>query len=225
MRKTPTLLLSFALLLLSCSSITMISDNRKPTVAVQAGIGHGGIIENTDLKQIPNVQPDAFTGATKISPVLGVHAKLPVFKNDIESGLDFMYSNQTFKYNDLTNSFRGDRDLSTSQIMLPVTYNFNLFRKTPGGLLALKVGAVFQYNMVSIDDKSVDLPSYEINHFSRGMIFGISSSPVNFQNGAKMGFTIDFYRGSRIYTDFYNQKNFKMPGSSFMKFGITYQFR
>jgi hypothetical protein len=229
MRKTfSTISFLTLIIMMGCAPTSTLTENTekwKPKYTIQLGIAHGGIIENTDLKQIPNTDIDAFTGATSKGPNVGVHVKFPIYKNDIESGIDYLNSKQIFRYNDNVNGYNGKRNLNTSQLMVPLTYNFNLLRKIkPGGLFSLKLGMVFQYNIVNIDDNQTTLPTYSINSFSKGMVFGISSTPYSFSNGSKLGLFLDFYRGSRIYTDFYNQEGFKMPASSFAKTGIIFQF-
>jgi hypothetical protein len=189
-------------------------------------MAHGGIIENTDLKQIPNAEPDAFTGATKISPTIGAHVKLPVLRNAIETGVDYMYANQTFTYNDNNNGFNGKRKLSTSQFMVPITLDFNLMKyKNPQGVATIKIGMVSEYNIVNVKDENILLPEYSLNHFSSGITMGVSSMPITLRNNSKLGFSFDLYRGGRIYTDFYNKKEFEMPASSFFKATIIYQFK
>ncbi|TVQ19555.1 MAG: hypothetical protein EA361_00665 [Bacteroidetes bacterium] len=64
---------------------------------------------------------------------------------------------------------------------------------------------------------------YTMNRWSNGGTLGISAYPVMFNNGSKLGFYFDAYRGSRIYTDFFNQKEFDIPASGFMKFGLSYK--
>lgn len=61
--------------------------------------------------------------------------------------------------------------------------------------------------------------------FFIGGLLGISAYPVRFGNGSKLGIYIDVYRGSQIYEDYYNQKVFETPGSSFVKGGIWYRFK
>jgi hypothetical protein len=136
-----------------------------------------------------------------------------------------MHNHQTFKYIDAGNMYIGVREINVSQLMLPLTYNFTLFRIIlPEADIQLKAGYLGQINIISTEGFGI-LPDYSLRHFSNGATAGISALPFKFENGSKLGFFLDIYRGSRIYTDYYNQSGFEMPGSSFMKFGLKFQFK
>jgi hypothetical protein len=202
-------------------------EKYKPAFKFQVGINKGGIIENTDLKQIPNTEVDAYSGATRTGFNTGVKVLLPIKRNDIETGIEYMYNNQTFTYNDHLNGYNGIRKLGISQFMIPLTYNIGLFRihnKFEEGLITFKLGYLIQLNTVNINDVTGNLPEYKLKNFSSGFTAGLVTSPFHFKNGSRLGLYLDFYRGSRIYEDFYNQKEFEMPATSFIKYGISYQF-
>jgi hypothetical protein len=136
-----------------------------------------------------------------------------------------MFSKQVFSYQDPANGYTGNRNIGMSQFMVPLTYNFTfLKKKRPGGLFQLKLGMMFQYNMLSLDDNGSLLPDYHVNRLSNGMILGFETTPFRLENGSRIGFYADLYRGTQIYEDFYNQSAFEMPGSSFFKAGIIYHF-
>lgn len=217
-------------LIISSCSLTDKS-NRGFKISVQAGLNKGGITENTDLKVVPNAEPagdakiDAYTGATRISVNAGMHVNKPLKYGEIEFGLDYMQNNQTFTYADQNNMYNGVRKLSVNQVMIPLTYNFVLFKKfLPLAEIQLKLGYMVQVNFVSTNGTGI-LPEYSINKWSNGAVFGISVYPFKFGNGSKLGIYIDAYRGSQVYLDYYNQKSFKMPGSSFVKGGLRYRFK
>ncbi|RPH32748.1 MAG: hypothetical protein EHM93_07935 [Bacteroidales bacterium] len=210
------------LMLAGCS---ISKDTLHPYYRAQIGFNKGGITENTDFTKTSNVQPDAFTGATKIGFNASGHVVLPIKRNAIETGIDYMYNNQTFTFNDYSNGYSGNRRISSSQIMLPVTYNFSFFHKNnPLGSIQFKVGYLIQFNMFSVLDSGTALTDYSLNNFSSGITAGLSATPFHMNNGSKLGFYFDVYRGTKIYNDFYNQSIYEMPASSFMKFGIIYQF-
>jgi hypothetical protein len=168
---------------------------------------------------------DAFSGATNYGINTGIHIAKPLKYNKVESGIDYMYNLQTFTYNDAVNNYSGVRELKVLQIMIPLTYNFVLFRNLlPDADIQLKLGYAGQLNFVS-ESGTGTLPDYSVKPWSNGATFGISAFPVQFKNGSKLGFYFDAYRGTQVYEDFYNQKSFEMPGSSFMKFGFKYQLR
>jgi hypothetical protein len=225
--------ISNILLFAGCISQQSASDKAKykPGFKFQAGINKGGIVENTDMDAYSGATHtvsgtvDAYSGATKTGFNTGAKVLLPVRRNAIETGIDYMYNNQTFTYQDNVNGYNGKRKLGTSQFMVPLTYNIGLFRKKyEEGLITFKFGYLIQFNSVNIKDETVNLPEYKILKFSNGFTAGLATSPFHFKNGSKLGLYIDMYRGTRIYEDFYNQKEFEMPASSFIKYGISYQF-
>lgn len=203
-------------------------SHRAMKYSLQAGINKGGITENTDLSVLSNPldenHVDAYSGATRTGVNVSAHINKPLKYGEIESGLDYMYNDQTFLFNDQENMFVGVRSFNVKQIMLPMTYNFNIFKKAlPQAELQFKLGFMGQFNFITILDTGA-LPDYSINAYSSGALFGISAYPVKFANGSKLGFYIDAYRGSQIYEDYYNQETFEMPGSSFVKGGIRFRF-
>lgn len=225
--KTITIeLLFFVLvcLIFSCSTVEKVSTEKKTTVSLHVGSNMGGITENTDMSVIPGVRVpdeatvDAFSGATHPGFNTGVHINHRFKKNQVETGLDYMYNYQKFNYSDAGNKYIGVRELHVSQFMVPVTYNF-VFQKVG---LQLKVGLLGQFNLVSGKGAGI-LPDYSVIPFSAGPTLGFSFLPFYFRNGDKLGIYCDIYRGSQIYKDFYNQPEFEMPGSSFVKFGFKYQ--
>lgn len=211
-------------LIVSCSTFEKISTEKKTIVSLQMGSNMGGITENTDMSVVSRVKVpseatvDAFTGATHLGFNASVHINHRLKRNQIETGLDYMYNFQKLNYIDVGNNYIGVRKLHVSQFMVPITYNFE-FQK---GGLQLKVGLLGQFNLVSGIETGV-LPEYSVVPFSAGPTFGISALPIHFSNGDKLGIFCDIYRGSQIYKDFYNQPGFEMPGSSFVKFGLKYQ--
>lgn len=225
MRRYRILLFAF---IISIFCIATTPNPNRAKISVLVGANQGGIVENTDMSVVPNVSTppeaivDAFTGATQTGFHAGVHINQPVGKNEVETGLEYMFSHHTFNYIDNGNMYIGVRRASLSQIMLPLTYNFILVRNID---LQLKLGVTFQYNLVRINDITVfNLPDYKIHHFSAGPTLGVSAFPVKFANGNKLGLYLDLYRGSQIYEDYYNQTTFEMPGSAYLKGGIKYQF-
>lgn len=213
--------------MLGCSTTTRTTEKSewKSTYRVQLGTNKGGIVENTDLTVISNTEVDAFSGATSKGLNASGKVILPLKRNAVETGVDFMYNHQTFTYNDSENSFLGERNIDVSQLMIPATYSFGFFRKNnPEGIFQLKVGLVAQLNFFSISDGNGNFPEYSTKTFSSGATFGFSTTPVKLRNGSKLGFYIDAYRGSQAYEDFYNRTEFEMPGTAFVKYGVIYQF-
>jgi hypothetical protein len=217
------------LIITACSSLNTLTQNQDEDkefkYRVQAGINHGGIVENTDMDELNNVAIDGFTGATKLGINAGAHVLVPAFNNHVEIGIDYMYNNQTFKYNDAISGYYGNRKIGTSQILFPITFNLGLFKQNnPEGLFQVKLGYALQYNIFNISDDGNTLPDYSTKSFSSGLVFGFTSAPYKFENGSRLGIYVDLYRGSQLYEDFYNNSSFKMPGSSFLKSGLYYQF-
>lgn len=226
-----TFLLSLSLLIInSCSTTKQSVTDKKLKLSIQGGANIGGITENTDMTVVPDVAVppeatvDAFTGATRLGYNVGVHTSKKLKNNQVEAGLDYMYNFQTFNYIDAGNFYIGVRRLQVSQIMMPLSYNLVLFKNLlPNADIELKIGILGQLNFVSVNETGI-LPAYSVNPCSFGPTFGLSAYPFQFKNGNKLGFYFDGYRGTRIYEDFYNQPRFEMPGSSFIKFGLKYQF-
>lgn len=213
-----------SVLLMACSVSKEISTEKKSRFSFQAGSNWGGITENTDMSVVPGVQVpaeatvDAFSGATQMGFNAGVHLNRQLKKNGLETGLDYMYNYQKFNYIDAGNRYIGVRELHVSQFMLPLTYNFVIQKAG----FQVKAGLLGQFNLVSATGVGI-LPDYSVIPFSAGPTLGVSFLPVRFGNGDKLGIYCDIYRGSQIYKDFYNQPEFEMPGSSFVKFGLRYQ--
>ena len=208
--------------------VTISCSTAKQKISFQSGVNQGGIVENTDMGVVSGVSTpaeatvDAFTGATQTGFNAGVHLNQPVGKNELETGLDYMYNHHTFNYIDIGNRFIGVRRIGLSQIIVPLTYNFVVNSNID---LQLKFGLAVQYNLVNVKDVTVfSLPEYNIHRFSAGPTVGVSAFPVHFSNGNKLGLYFDMYRGSQIYEDYYNQTTFEMPGSAYMKCGLKYQF-
>jgi hypothetical protein len=227
--KTHTYFLIALIILTSCASSRKVSEayqNRKVKFGVEAGANKGGIVENTDLTKVENTPVDGFTGATSMGFHVGAHAVIPLGRNDVQAGLSYFYSPQTFSYNDAVNGYFGTRKISLSQLVVPVTYNINLFkRKLDPETLCLKLGGVLEYNMPLINDEGSHLTDYSIKKISGGVTLGISTMPFRFSDQSKLGLSFDFYKGTQIFDDFYNRPEFEMPTSSYMKLSIIYQFK
>ena len=213
----------------SCSLPNQLSSEKKVKFALLAGSNIGGITENTDMSVVPGVKVpeeatvDAFSGATQIGFNIGIHTNMPLKRNEIETGADYMYNHQTFTYIDEGNKYIGVRELHVSQLMLPVTFNLGLLKKQmPEAELQVKVGLIGQVNFISGKGTGI-LPDYSVVPLSAGPTLGVSVLPFHFRNGDKLGIYCDIYRGSQIYKDFYNQPEYEMPGSGFVKFGLKYQ--
>lgn len=218
------LFIAFVLILTGCNTSKQ-GGSWHPYYRAQVGLNKGGITENTDFTKTTDIEPDAFSGATKMGFNASGHIVLPLKRNAIETGLDYMYNNQTFTFKDASNGYSGTRKIGCSQFMLPITYNFGLFRKNnPIGDLQIKIGYLMQLNLISTYDKGAALTNYSTKPFSSGFTLGLSATPFKLSNGSRLGFYIDGYRGTKIYDDFYNRSIYEMPGSSFVKFGVIYQF-
>ncbi len=226
--RTKLAIFTFFTILLSGCAVKKHQQTQSK-LAVQAGINKGGITENTDMSVITaleaDIMPDAFSGATKTGFNAAVKVNIPLHKNELETGLGYMYNAQSFSYADPLNGHDGTRQLNVSQFQIPLTYNVVLFRKLlPSSELQIKVGYLGQINLLDIKDEG-QLPSFEQKGWSNGAILGLSAYLYEFSNGNRIGFYTDVYRGSQIYFDFYNQKKFEMPGTSFIKAGLRYQFK
>jgi hypothetical protein len=220
--------ISIALLIIGIMNACTFTEKGKRGIgySVRGGINKGGITENTDLAIIEGAEADAFTGATKTGYHAGARINVPVGSNTLESGMDYLTNRQTLTYNDPVNGFTGDRNIRSYRLMIPVTYNIGMFkRRVSDGMVQLKVGYALQFNHgYKVTDCGENLPAYSLRRWSNGITLGLTITPVVFVNGAKVGFYIDGYRGSRMYTDYYNPANAEIPGSSNFSAGITFHF-
>jgi len=219
------LVFNLIILILSGCQATKQGEAWHPYYRVQGGLNKGGVTENTDFTTTTDIEPDAFSGATKTGFNASGHVVLPLKRNTVETGVDFMYNNQAFTFKDNNYGYNGTRKIGTSQFMIPITYNIGFFKKNnPLGSLQVKIGYLMQFNMFSVTNKGASLTDFSTKGFSSGITAGISATPFKFDNGNRLGIYFDGYRGTKIYDDFYNRSMYEMPGSSFMKFGIIYQF-
>lgn len=216
------------LLTLSYACVPTEKAQRAVKISAQAGVHHGGIIENTDYSVVLEKHPehpavDVYSGATRLGTNVGVHVNKPLKYGELETGVDYLYNKQNFTYSG--NLYSGERNFSVNRIMLPLTYNFCLFKRTlAANELQLKIGFLGQANLVSVSDKGL-LPDYKLYGWSQGATLGLSVYVYRFPNGSKLGLFGDFYRGSIMYSDYYNESGFEMPGSSYAKLGIRYRFK
>jgi hypothetical protein len=208
---------------MSCSVSEKTQTDNKHDFKIYAGYSKGGIIENTKMEEVENAAPDAFTGATYFGMNAGVHYEYNLKRNSLETGIDAIINNQKFTYNDAVNQYVGNRKIISTQVRVPITYNFTVFQyKNLDHLLQLKLGLSPAYILYSVDESGTSLPDYSLKHFTIGPIFGITLIPVTFKNQAKLGVSFDVTRSGKVYDDFY-QKG-KMPGLSYRTLSILYSF-
>lgn len=217
----------FTSLISGCVSYEGGVKTNKMLFSLQAGTNKGGITENTEIAKTNNVNADAFSGATNTNKKGlngGIHLIYTLKKNRIETGIDIMTNYQELKYNDLSNYYVGTRKIDITQLMIPLTYNFDIFKKYGNsGLFQVKLGGVIQYNFLEISNYGI-LPEYGYFKISGGFTVGFRFLPLKLKGDKIFGFYLDAYGGSQIFDDFYNKSSFEIPGSSFSKFGIFFQF-
>ena len=208
---------------MSCSVSEKTQTNNKHHLNIYAGHSKGGIVENTKMDKVDNAAPDAFSGATYLGGYTGIHYEYNLKHNCIETGIDAFINNQKFTYNDAANQYFGERKIVSTQLRVPVTYNFTILRyKNLNHLLQLKLGLSPSYIFYSVNESGISLPDYSLKHFSVGPVFGLTLTPLTFKNQSKLGFSYDVMRSGKVYDDFY--QNGKMPGLSYRTFSILYCF-
>ena len=206
------------------SSVQRSEKETKTELRVYTGINQGGITENTDMEASEELQVDGFTGATRLGVHLGARAVVPLGRQQLETGLEGIYHNQTFTYEDPLNGLEGERQIRNFQLMVPLTYNIGIFRKHAAeGVLNLKLGWTLQYNIPVIRDQGLSLPDYTIRRFSNGPVLGLETRSFPLGEGMGLALNFELYRGSQIYQDLYNQSSFEMPGSSYFKAGVVFR--
>ncbi len=209
--------------LISCSVSEKTQTETKHDFKFYAGYGKGGIIENTDMTVLENVAPDAFTGATYFGGNIGAHYEITRKRSGIETGFDAFIYNQKFTYNDAANQYFGERKIVSTQIRVPITYNFTILRyKNLDQLLQLKLGLSTAYIFASVNESGASLPDYSLKHFTIGPTFGVVLIPVKFKNQSGLGLSFDVLRSGKVYDDFYQKGD--MPGLSYRNFSILYSF-
>jgi hypothetical protein len=224
-----TILTILSIIMGSCISHNISGDKisqSKFNISFQAGSNKGGMVENSNMEDIPGIAVDAFSGATRKGFNVGARVSYPVGIFRLETGLDFMQNSQVFTYNDDISYYFGQRDFSTNQLMIPTTLVFKIItRNHREGLFQLKLGHLMQYNSIRLKDEHGSLPSWSANKWSNGALLGLTFTPFTLGNGSRIGFFIEGYRGTQIYHDHYNQSRFEMPGSAFIKYGIIYNLK
>jgi hypothetical protein len=207
-----------------CSVTDEVARLPKNNFYVGVGLAHGGIIENTNMEVTGTTPPDSYSGATKVGiSATGSYERM-VRNHAIEVTAMAMVNGQEFTYTDAIHGFNGKRNLVTTQLRFPITYNITLFRNSAyQPLVQLKVGMAPGFSVINVIDNVQGLPAYSINSFSNGAVFGFRVVPMVLKNQARLGFGIDMFRGGQIYNDFYQQGD--MPGSSYANFSVVYQFR
>lgn len=210
---TTALALSLLLIFKGTIHAQTVEMQNKIKVSVQAGLSSGGIVESMDI--------DGFSGATKAGVNGGIHISKHFSFGEMETGIDYLNSRQTFTYSDDVNHFVGERIISLNQMMIPFTYNIPLFRSLLSNTeLQLKVGGVGQLNFLPMTE-SGSLPDYTFKRFSGGITIGMSAYPFTLGDKYKLGFYADLYKGSQIYKDLYNEHT----TSSFFRAGMRFRFR
>jgi hypothetical protein len=120
--KTKSMLITLTILSImmgSCISQNISGEKKSPSkfnLSFQAGANKGGMVENTNMEEIPGVTVDAFSGATRAGFNVGTRVSYPIGKIRLETGIDFMQNSQTFTYNDALNHNIGKRDFATNQL-------------------------------------------------------------------------------------------------------------
>ncbi|MFO7879638.1 MAG: hypothetical protein R6V52_06355 [Bacteroidales bacterium] len=225
-KRTQTFIIILCLLVLACAPAKDMSENGRQTeYSVQLGYNHGGIVESRGTTDEPELFVDAYTGATKPGINAGAHLYFPLGRHGLETGVEYMLSRQRFTYHDTDRGYDGERDIYSSQFMLPLTFNITILNSLrDGGIFQYKIGGLAQANLPLIGSENGRLPDAEFYAFSCGFLMGISSMPFDLQNGGRLGFYADIYRGSQIYHDVYNDEPMTDPGSSFYRIGFRYEF-
>lgn len=217
--RIPTVFVLLVLLISSASTTKSTEDDPKLKIAYNfhAGSSWGGIIEDGTI--------DAVSGATKFGLNLGVHPTFDINGRMLETGLDYIQYNQSFTYQDAETGYDGVRNLNYGELRVPLTYNFQLFRdENNEGILQLKLGFSAGYRIHEKIEHSGSTPNFSFDKFSIGPSFGIAVIPFNISDNYKLGFYVDFMRGSKVYSDDYTEVNDSGQLSN-LKFGLMLRMR
>jgi len=176
----------------------------------------GGLVENSLTEEM-----DTISGATQPAVSAGVHTEWAIGKNYIESGLDYSGFSQAVNYQIHSLDVVGSRDISFHQLRIPFTYNLHLFTNNQGQpKLIIKGGVSGGYTFWKSIKDSGTLEEYHFTSTDMGPTFGIVLYPFPKVNNTPVGLYLDFYRGSRIYSDSYHREE-GLGGMSYMKMGVT----
>ena len=194
------------------------------TVSYLAGVNSGGVVENNTLEGIDGIAGvDAITGATRTRFNAGIHKEIQFKGFTFETGLDYLVFDQTITYDLPSCSLDGQRHVRFSQLRLPLTYNFQFFRRGGGAArLNVKVGFSLGYTISKSVSDAGTVPGYTFKNRDYGPTLGVSFYPFPPLMNYRIGFYMDLFRGSRIYKDSYHTAE-GMGGQSYMKFGIVLQ--
>jgi len=152
-------LFSMLISIYSCNGTKNTSDSDHSLKwNIRAGDNWGGFIEETEV--------DAVSGATSVRLSGGAHISIPIRNNNIETGLDIIGQDQTLTYYDSEKNQTGKRTFKYTTVMLPVTFNWNVWRnKDNFPNLGIKIGLAGAY---AFDPKTVtsgDPMAFEWNNF------------------------------------------------------------
>lgn len=227
MKTQNNLFILLILLTLNSCLPTQRAQETKPEPALKfyGGFQQGGIIENTDFSAIGDISPDAFTGATNTGFHTGVHYEYFTSTLSFEAGLDVIGNKQSFRYSDITNNHQGERQLFSTQLRVPLTINFPLFKgKNPEGMVKFKLGISPGISMINQLSTEGSIPDYSTSAFTLGPAMAIELWPFKINNKYNPGIYFGLFRSAQgVYNDFYQVG--EMPGLSYMTFGITWNIK
>jgi len=214
--------LLLSVLTLSISSCSTIKGDS--TISILAGYSAGGLVENTEMSGIDGVSDiDSISGASKILYNAGIHTEINIKGHSIETGLDYICFDQSVGYKLPSLLVTGNRDFNFHQLRFPITYNFHLLKKAQNySKLILKGGMSIGYTFSKLVTENGNVPDYTFTNWDYGPTLGVAVYPFLFKQNYRVGFYLDFYRGSQIYDDIYHESE-GMGGHSFMKLGVSVQ--
>ncbi|MCD4737412.1 MAG: outer membrane beta-barrel protein [Bacteroidales bacterium] len=197
---------------------TSVKDEKKVTVyySFRGGINQGGFTEDQTL--------DAISGATSMSYGFGVHPEINIRGKTIETGIDILGYNQTINYYDPDKEFVGERKFKYQELRLPITYNFKFLKNLSNcDYIHLKLGVSGGYLINKNTEQIGDIPEYSLKKFSIGPTLGLSFAPIRLSKSFKLGGYIDFYRGSRVYEDYYHNTS-ETGHTTYLMAGLQFKF-
>lgn len=191
-------------------------------VSFLSGASAGGVVENSQAAGIEGGGTlDSITGATEPVFNAGLHTEWKWRNLRMETGLDYLGCSQTVDYQLPGFGVEGSRDFRFHQIRIPVTANLHLLknRNSDPGLI-IKAGVSGGYTFHDTINNSGSLEEYRFTRWDFGPTLGVAIYPFPAWKAYRPGFYLDFYRGSRIFSDPFHEAE-GLGGQSFMKFGVT----
>ncbi len=194
----------------------------RQNIIIYTGGNWGGLTGSLPFSETTNV-----SHATKLGANIGLHTELNIYGNHIETGLDYVYYNQDFIYNDSLNNISGTRTFFLHALTIPLTYNFHFFNREDGNPWLVfgigMFGSWFFYEKVTDAGRLTD---YHLNNANYGIYLHFIFYPFEFLDKNLLGIYVNLSRSinsNNFYSDKYILNN-NAAGTASTTFGLAMKF-